>query len=661
MEDRLKPQRLNPEETGAGDAGSAFTGKAIATGTLLSLGIALGDPYGTMVIRGSYMALDFGTPGAIFLFFILVAIVNTGLKLARPSLALRRGELLVVYIMMIVASAIATMGLSGYLLTIITGAQYYATRENEWGELILPFIPEWMVPQSQEAIKWFYEGAPRGTGIPWDVWLGPLACWAILIGALYLVMISSVVILRKQWVERERLIYPIAQVPLEMVQDEAGQSALKPLFRRPLMWAGFAIPAIVSSLNALHAYYNFIPVVQIVSSVPVLRNTVSLIFRLSFPMIGFSYLINLDIAFSLWFFNLLANVIRGTLNILGVSSTEKLGIYGAFSEPILAHQGQGAMIVLVLFGLWVGRAHLRQVLRKAFKGDDTVDDTGEILSYRAAVFGWLAGMLTMAVWMHLSGLPLWAAVATLLIAILIFVGMTRVVVESGVATAVGPMIASTVMVSAVGSSALGTPGMIGLAFTYVWAADIRIFLMASCAHGLKLSEFLGRDLRPLFWIILLTIAVSVGGSIWGIMHLAYQYGGINLNGWFFGGGSQAPFDYITSKLNTPTTPEWGGWFHTFLGGGIMALLMLARHHLLWWPLHPIGYPIGAVWLMDQLWFSIFLAWLVKLAVMKYGGPGLYRRMRPFFLGLIVGQFVIAGLWLIIDYFAGMTDNVVFWI
>ena len=47
--------------------------------------------------------------------------------------------------------------------------------------------------------------------------------------------------------------------------------------------------------------------------------------------------------------------------------------------------------------------------------------------------------------------------------------------------------------------------------------------------------------------------------------------------------------------------------------------------------------------------------------MKYGGPKLFRRSRPFFLGLILGQFSIAGFWLIIDFFTGMTDNVVFWI
>ncbi|MBT7307906.1 MAG: hypothetical protein HN842_06790 [Gammaproteobacteria bacterium] len=644
-----------------GEEGRPFSARAILTGALLSLCIALGAPYGNMVIRGSYMAADFSTAGAIFLFFLLAGMMNVGLGMLSPALALQRRELIVVYIMMIVASAIPTMGLSEYLLTIITGAQYYATPENEWAEIILPFIPTWMVPQDQEAIKWFYEGAPRGVGVPWEVWIGPLAFWIALAISLYVVMISSMVILRKQWAERERLIFPIVQVPLEMVQDDPGGGVLRPFFKKSIMWVGFLIPVIVSSLNALHAYYNFIPSVQLISSVPVFRNTIGLIFRLSFPMIGFSYLINLDIAFSLWFFNTVAKVIKGGMNILGIASTEKLGVYGVQSDPILAHQGQGAMIVLVLFGLWVGRGHLLQVFRKAFKGDESVDDSGEIMSYRGAVFGWLGGVSVMSIGLWMSGLPLWVAVATLLMALLIFVGLTRVVVESGVATAVGPMIASSVVVSAVGSSALGPTGMVGMAFTYVWAADIRTFVMASCAHGLKLSEHLGRNLRPLFWIMLLAIGVSLVGSIWAILHLSYEYGGINLNGWFFGGGTRAPFDYITTQLNTPTAPNGGGWLHTLLGGGIMALLMLGRHHLLWWPLHPIGYPIGGVWLMDQLWFSIFLAWLVKLVVMKYGGPALYRKTRPFFLGLIMGQFFISGFWLIIDYFTGMTDNVVFWI
>jgi hypothetical protein len=204
--------------------------------------------------------------------------------------------------------------------------------------------------------------------------------------------------------------------------------------------------------------------------VPIFRNAVGLIFRLSFPMIDFSYLINLDIAFSLWFFNTIAKLIRGGLSVLGVGSTEKLGIYGAASEPILAHQGQGALMVLVFFGLWVGREHLGDVVRKAFKGDDSVDDSGEMLSYRAAVFICLGGVAVMTLWLWQAGLPLWAAFFTLLMALLIFVGLTRVVVEGGVAAAVGPMISSSVLVSAVGSTVIGPAGLVGMAYTYVWAA-----------------------------------------------------------------------------------------------------------------------------------------------------------------------------------------------
>ncbi len=627
-----------------------FTLRSIGLGALFSLCIAVGDPYGNMVIRGSYMGLDFGTPGALFLFFLLAGWCNHLLRL-------RREELLVVYIMMITASAIPTLGLSEYLLTITSGVLYYASPENEWAQFIHPHLPAWMVPQDPEAIKWFFEGAPKGQGVPWGVWIPPLLCWLVLALALYLVMISTMVILRKQWVEQERLVYPIVQVPLEMVHQGGGRS----FFHNPVMWAGFSLPVLASSLNGLHAYFNFIPGMVLVATAPILRNTVNLEFRLSFPMLGFSYLINLDIAFSLWFFNTVAKLLRGAFNILGISSTEKLGIYGAAGEPVLAHQGQGAMVMLVLFGLWIARGHLRQVFRKAFRGDATVDDSAEILSYRAAVCTWLGGLLVLTGWLWLTGLPLWAAFMTLATALLIFIGLTRVVVESGVATAVGPMIASSTIVSAFGSQLLGPSGMVGMAFTYVWAADIRTFVMASCAHGLKLSEGLGRRVRPLFWALLLAIGVSLIASLATILHLAYTYGGINLNSWFFEGGPKAPFEYAAAKLNSPVGPDWAGWLHTLIGSGIMALLMLGRHHLSWWPLHPVGYPIGAVWLMDALWFSIFLAWLIKLAVLKYGGAHLYRATRPFFLGMIVGQFAAAGTWLIIDYFTGMTDNVVFWI
>ena len=93
----------------------------------------------------------------------------------------------------------------------------------------------------------------------------------------------------------------------------------------------------------------------------------------------------------------------------------------------------------------------------------------------------------------------------------------------------------------------------------------------------------------------------------------------------------------------------------------MLLLTWLRQRFLWWPLHPIGFPIMTSWVVDWMWFSVFLAWLVKVTVLKYGGAPLFARSREFFLGLIVGRMLISGGWLVVDYISGMVGNPIFWI
>ena len=629
-------------------------------GTIGSFVISVGAPYGNMALRGSYMALDFSTAAAVFVFFVLVAVVNTLLGFIKRSWALTSPELAVTYIMMIIATSIPTMGLTEYLLPIITAGYYYATPENDWTNIIHPYIPSWMCPQGEEVIKYFYEGMPKGASIPWGAWMGPLFYWGLLILALYFVMICTMVVLRKQWVEKERLVFPLIQLPTALLEEGDKPSVVRPFLKDPWMWIGFAIPLIVGSVKALHNYYYFIPDINLRTSLLIFRRTTNLQIALSFPMVGFSYFINLDVAFGIWFFNLLAKVQEGTFAILGIESTEKLDYTSG--NPILAHQGMGAMMVLVILGLWVARGHIKDVLRKAFRGDPDVDDSGEMFSYRTAVLGIIGGFLFMGAWLRFSGMPLWAVPIFLIVAFMLFLAITRIVVEGGVAVARAPLIASNFIVSGFGSTSLGTQGLVSMSFTYVYAADIRTFVMASCANGLKLAdERLGGRKRGLFWAMFLAIIVSLAGSIWIVTKLSYTYGGVNMNKWFFFGGSVYPFNFIARYVNNPTGPNWGGWAWTGIGASVMAILMLARHRFLWWPIHPLGFPISTIWMTNYISFSVFLAWLIKLVVLKYGGPGLYRRTRPFFLGLILGQFFCAGLWLIIDHFTGMTDNMIYWI
>ena len=286
------------------------------------------------------------------------------------------------------------------------------------------------------------------------------------------------------------------------------------------MWAGFALPFIVGCLNALHNYWNFVRSVNLQTGIPLFRTTTAQTITLSFPMLGFSYFVNLDIAFAIWFFNLLARVEQGLFGILGVTSTQKLYYAGGF--PILAHQGMGAMLVLAALGLWTARPHLRAVWRKALTGDAAIDDSDEILSYRVAVCGLIGSVGFVAAWLWLAGLAWWILPVYLLAMYLIFIAITRVVAEGGIAAARAPLIAADFTTSALGTAAMGQHSLVALGFTFVWAADIRTFVMASAANGLKLAEEqLGRGKRGLFWAMALAITVSLIASIVTVLHLSY--------------------------------------------------------------------------------------------------------------------------------------------
>ncbi len=49
----------------------------------------------------------------------------------------------------------------------------------------------------------------------------------------------------------------------------------------------------------------------------------------------------------------------------------------------------------------------------------------------------------------------------------------------------------------------------------------------------------------------------------------------------------------------------------------------------------------------MMWLSFLVAWILKTLILRYGGPTLYRRARPVFMGLILGDTFNAGVWIIV--------------
>ena len=162
-----------------------------------------------------------------------------------------RAELLSIAVMMMITTAIAARGFISIAVPILTGIFYFATPENNWEELLLPHVPTWLIPYDAQAIQGFYEGLPEGAAIPWGVWLEPLLWWLLFMAAFYVVVVCSMVILRRQWMDHERLLYPLTQVPLGMVEDAATPSRVKPFLKNPAMWLGLAVPFVLHGSKCL--------------------------------------------------------------------------------------------------------------------------------------------------------------------------------------------------------------------------------------------------------------------------------------------------------------------------------------------------------------------------------------------------------------------------
>lgn len=634
--------------------------RALFLGAVLSVMIALWGPYNCLVLNGSYLTIDFTTAGAVFLLFCTALFVNGLLRRFLFPLSFSSGELFVAYVMAAISCSICTMGLTLYLIPILPAVSYLATPENQWSELVQPFVPHWLVPQGGDAIRGFYEGIARDEPIPWMVWLKPLLAWLPVLLGLYLVMISLAVLFRKQWLEHERLAYPLAQLPLVMGAQESGR-AVNAFFRSPVMWLGFAIPFIVTSINGLNGYYHFVPRLSLSYSVPIFRNMEYLTLNLSFPMLGFTYLISQEVSLSIWAFHILGLIMKGTFNILGLTRTLTLDIYAQNDGgTIMAFVQFGALMALVGNTLWIARRHLRQFLRAAIRPDADADRSKEF-STRSVLFQLLLGFALMTGWFVAIGVPWWASVTFVLAAAATFLGITRILCESGLAATRAQLITPTVVRTFFGTHVLGPQGTIGaLSFGQVWMSDVRTFAMAAVANGLKLTESVRRK-GVVLWGMILAVVLGLGVSVWATLYLAYQGGANNANTWFFLNGPIYTIDFAARFLRDPAGPDFGGIVLMIAGGLVMIGLYWIRAHLLAFPIHPMGWAVSQMMLTRHIWFSVFLVWLIKAVFMRYGGPRVLRATRPFFLGLILGQFAAVAFWLVVDWLAGEYGHSLYWV
>jgi len=164
-------------------------------------------------------------------------------------------------------------------------------------------------------------------------------------------------------------------------------------------------------------------------------------------------------------------------------------------------------------------------------------------------------------------------------------------------------------------------------------------------EALKLADRVDLLNKRLTRVMILVLAVSIPVGFWIFLDKFYRLGADSgqMNWWVFFHGWRTS-GLLERWLAYPTEANYRGVTFIGVGFAFSLLLMFMRSRFLWFPFHPLGYAVAMNWSMSNLWLPALISWSTKAIVLKYGGLRLYRRVLPFFLGLILGDFVIGGLW-----------------
>jgi len=694
-----------------------LTVRALVYGSLFSILLSVADPYIDMVCSG-FLCANSTPVGAVFLFAAAVFLFNllmrgldnlSGGHSVFGVLKLGASELVVVYIMMLVTSALPTFGFSESFFAMLSGPAHFANDADSWSEKILPYVNPNLVPfdplpmcyvtrgirdLEPTHIRWFYEGIPDIGGlsflervkiIPWGKWVRPFGFWMLFIFTLYFVLMCLVSILRKQWIERERLQYPLVQLPMAMVEEADVRSGVPALFRSKLLWIGFALPMFLTTWNQLAQFYQLVTPIPTTTRLYLFNRALGLQLELNWPVIGFTYLVKLEVALSLWFFCLVGALVGSGFTYFGKNAGSiDMWLYRPHEHPLAHHACFGAVMLLGIITLWSARRSIGDVVRKAFGRGKDVDDSNELVPHGVAFWGGLAGLAAMVLWMssgwttpdgvrHSGMSPLFAGLFVVA-ALLGLLAASRMIAEGGLVFVQFPMMVQSFAFRMIGQSTLGPANLVGLAWAGIWVGDIRVIMMPAFVNATKLADHVRLNQRRLVWLFLVAIVLAILFSSFTVLYVGYTVGGSKTKSWILGWVGRDYFNVIAAE-NIPTrkqTEEFqtaGEQFYpsrvwaTAVGAALMLFLTVMRSRFLWWPFHPLGFPFAIMPAMQRMWLCVAIGWLLKSVILRYGGAMLFRKLKPFFFGLILGEFVTAGVWytfyfFYVTYFHG-SGNVIY--
>lgn len=635
-----------PQPAGALAPPQAVTTRAVVIGLLL---IPVNSWWLTHIEYVRYS--DNATTSALFFncLAVLLALVGINALLARwaPRWVLQRGELLVIYIMLAVASALAGHDQLQILFTTLTWVFRNATPENHWETDLFPDIPRHLVMSDSRALTKLYLGdASLYEHGLWQPWITPLLWWTLFAVALVWTQLCLMAIFRRQW-DRERLNYPIAQVPLEVTSPTSG------LYRSSLFWTAFGVAAFMQLWRLAHNIWSSVPPLNIGVFNYTIReapwNAMGTIPLSSYPFsYGLAYLLPLNLAFSVWFFFWFTRLEMTAAALIGQNRARRF--------PYVQQQGVGAYFGLAVFVVWAAREHLAKTFRAAWgdRSPEVMATTGgreETLSSPVAVWGFLGGLAVMILFSMGAGMSLTAALSYFAVFLTLSLTLTRLRAELGLPTIELYQVGSDdILQNLVGTRAWSRKDLTVMSLYFWLHRTHRQLPMPVQADALRIGREARLQLPSLGKLLPVAALVAALTVFWAFLHVVYQTGYESATftgpaGWAFGND---PWRKLSSAVVSPRDPDYGATGAYVFGLGFTLFLAFMRTNFVWWPFHPVGYLVSGSFGLFRLWLPIFLTWLVKSLLLRYGGLDAYRRARPFFLGLICGEFAAAFFRTVVD-------------
>ncbi|MFW6189803.1 MAG: DUF6785 family protein [Planctomycetota bacterium] len=608
------------------------------------------DPRAAIV--NQYGALNSTSfPAGVVLVLVGLSLgANVLIKLLRREWALRRAELMLVWCMMICAATVPTYGIGRFLYPLIAGPPYQARRADVFWEDggALTHAPAGLLlsknPRS-EAVRRYHEGSPEGAGVPWGQWVRPLARWGVFLLLLYLGVFCMCAILRRQWVEVERLMFPLARVPLEFSEGSAGRDLLPAIFRDRAFLAGLAVAGGFRLLRALPAFWGAegpiplsVPLRDIFAGTPLEHARFQNITFWPRAM-GFAFLVPADVSLSVWVFFLFGRLELAASHWLAMPSA------GGEHGPLMTWQQAGAFFAFAASLLYMARRHLAAVVRKALWLDRAADDSEEPVGYRLAAWGFAVSLVGCLAWYWWFGMRLSTGAAMLALLFCSYLIYARVVCQGGVHVLRTTWTARDLLHGFSGGHLFGGPGAV-IASTQ-WTLLVTggsVALAPMAMNSFRISEVFGRKRRWLVPVCMLAILVALVFAGHNVLTCAYDRGALNFSDpW---GQQQVPrwrFAEANSVIRRPFDTAQAHVGPFALGAAGMAFLTFMRTRFYWWPIHSLGLLACSGWHAQRLWLPFLCGWLVKVLLMRFGGGRRLRRARTFFIALIVVEACTEGL------------------